>query len=66
MISLSGVYDIIYSVGVFAASHAKEDAFEEMIRILKPGENPYFFLCLHFPSPGHTESTAIRVGSVYF
>jgi len=31
------VYDIIYSVGVFAPGHAREDAFEELFRILKPG-----------------------------
>ena len=34
---ITGTYDLIIGVGALLPSHINEDAFEEMIRITKPG-----------------------------
>ena len=38
----SDSYDVLAASGVFVPSHAKEDCFLELIRILKPGNLPQY------------------------
>ena len=38
---ISDHYDALVSVGCFCEGHVKDDCFEELVRVVKPGEYTY-------------------------